>query len=265
MPQLPNAGSGAYIDPPQQPTFFDIVDEFRDAQRGFWELEHFIGNPPDADKSGNVSMKTAKTVDGAVLAAATTPPVGAYGCATCQIPVNLGGGNDSANLFSQQVVVLANDFVGRFAFMVRHHIDVLPGAADDSQIILGVGDLETNFGEPSDGWYWHLDDTLGSNWILKSARASARTVANSGFAPIAGVWQTLALIADVGSGCVDMFAANDGDPLVQVGRMLVPVNLQPAVSITPIVGLSSAGGIRANAQKQHLDYVGYGADYGTFR
>ena len=245
-----------------------FVAAFASVQRGFWVEEHFVGWGPDGAKSGSQAWQEVATVGGTANVQGSTIVPGLadyYGAASFRIPVNLGGGLDSGAMNLHPELVQVDGLMGRVGAVFRVYIDVLPGAADDSQVIIGLGDTEANFGEPSDGWYFYLDDTIGGVWVLKSARASIRTTSSSGFAPVAGAWQVLGLIADAPNGCVDMYAANDGDPLIKVGRMLVPVNLQPSQEITGICGISSAAGVRANAQNLFCDYAGVGADYGVLR
>lgn len=237
-------------------------------QAGFWYLEHFIGNEPDGNKSpGELGLAELTAGGGTAMLSGASYRPGGVGQAQVAIPARAapvapdGAGFDSKTGLAD--LIFDGDLIGLTCVAVRVFIDNVPDAASDYETFIGVADEEANIAEPSDGFYLFADGTPGSNWILKHARAGARVVADTGIPPVPGAWQTLSIIADDNSGIVAASIANDGDDLVQVVTV-VPVNMQPAVGITPIYGIHNPGNITL-AAAINLDYLGFGMRYGVPR
>lgn len=224
-------------------------------------LEQFCG-----DMSGSITEEGYRMISSGVgteTGSSTSAPAKADGAARLTLVASpvaaAGAGTRLANPQFQ-----GDELDGSLRHITRQHLDILPTPVTQlARWFNGICDAETNQGEPSDGIYFFLDEN-NPNWLLKHARAGVRVVRDTGFAAVAGAYQTLFFIADIPAGSIQAFAANDGNLLAPVGLPLVPSNIQPAVDVQSLSSGSSVGN-RAVNMNNWPDYIGWRHIYGAPR
>lgn len=257
----PILGTGAWLTPATH----SMLDILGSAQRGFYTFDHFDGEPPDNNKSGNASW-FERVVGGGTSAAATTVfQASSMGNGLLRVPTRAEPVTPDAGSFrlssSANELFAPDDLRGEVGTIFRIYVSVLPSVSDDYQIHMGVTAPVANELESTDGFYvWA--DRGSANWVLRHRRAGATRQVISGFALTPGAWQTLALIADVDANTVSMFGANDGD-LIEQRAMLIPVNMQPAAGITSALTVVNPGNVTSQNCDALVDYVGFGARWST--
>lgn len=251
----PIQGTGAWLTPPVPE--MEMVNAMELAQRGSQDLDHFDGQPPDNTDSAKAGYVELASGVGTSEIRASDGPAVCWGTWKGVLPIAGIGAGDSggAGIASSAFNILTDQLAGRSLTQYRVYLSAIPAVGQEMQVFIGVGDAEVAQVEPSDGWYLHIDDAAPAFWTLKHARAGARVTQVTNLAPVAGAWQTLAVIADSVEGTVEAFGADDGDLIVPIDAVVTPVNIQPAVGVSAIAAASSTLGERAAATNFWADYI----------
>lgn len=244
-----------------------VSEELLNAQQGFSILEHFIGSPPDSNKSNSaLGFVEVSSGGGGADVAWGTQVAGGWGQSRLELPARAvpvaPDGAAIRGVVTAGTPFPANGIIGRLGFSVRVNLSNVPQVGSDYLAYFGIADAEANQAQPSDGLYFYTD--LGNaNWLCRHRRAGASTDIDTGLAKTSAAWVTLGAILDVTEGLVEAFVASDGDALESVGTV-APANVQPAADIKHICGIHNPGNITL-AAAANVDYFQLAANYGVFR